>query len=145
MGVVKKCCFCCHNLATLIKERVGLEFVLQGTHSTILPWVPPRGIPLDVLVELRMTLLRALYNTVKEAVDTLLFTQTSPADSISPVTAYELYLSELPVLMIRRLPQTMFQTRTNRRRQCQSQTRVLILYHRRKTCSPVPHFIPTSV
>ena len=96
MGVVKKCCFCCHNLATLIKERVGLEFVLQGTHSTILPWVPPRGIPLDVLVELRMTLLRALYNTVKEAVDTLLFTQTSPADSISPVAAYELYLSGLP-------------------------------------------------
>ena len=73
-----------------------MEFVLQGTHWTILPWIPPRGIPLDVLVELRMTLLRALYNTVKEAVDTLLFTQTSPADSISPVTAYELYLSELP-------------------------------------------------
>ena len=42
-----------------------------------------------------MTLLRALYNTVNEAVDTLLSTQTSPADSTSPVVAYELCFSKI--------------------------------------------------
>ena len=83
MGVVKKCCFCCHTLATLLKEHAGLDFVLQDTHSKIFPWVPPRGLPLDVLQKLRLTLLRVLYDTVKKTVDsTIRPTQTSPADSV---------------------------------------------------------------
>ena len=81
---MKKCCFCCHTLATLLKEHAGLDFVLQDTHSKIFPWVPPRGIPLDVLQEMRVTLLRVLYDTVKKTVDsTIRPAQTSPADSVS--------------------------------------------------------------
>ena len=67
----------------LLKEHAGLDFVLQGMHSTILPWTPPRGIPVKVLVELRLTLLRVLHDTVKKTVDsTIRPTQTSPADSV---------------------------------------------------------------
>ncbi|KAI0716179.1 hypothetical protein C8T65DRAFT_828390 [Cerioporus squamosus] len=51
VGVSKKCCFCCHKLATLLQERDALEFVLEGTHSVIVPWVPPQGIPAEVLVD----------------------------------------------------------------------------------------------
>ena len=90
VGVVKKCCFCCHTLATLLKEHAGLDFVLQDTHSTIFPWVPPRGLPLDVLQKLRLTLLRVLYDTVKKTVDsTIRPTQTSPADSVSTESAMD--------------------------------------------------------
>ena len=84
--MVKKCCFCCHTLATLLKEHAGLDFVLQDTHSTIFPWVPPRRIPLDVLQKLRLTLLRVLYDTVKDTVDIIRSTQTSPAGSVLTIS-----------------------------------------------------------
>ncbi|RPD71382.1 hypothetical protein L226DRAFT_537955, partial [Lentinus tigrinus ALCF2SS1-7] len=68
VGVTKKCCFCCHKLASLLKEHAGLDTVLPDTHSTILPWIPPAGIPSEVLVELRLALLRVMYDTVNTAV-----------------------------------------------------------------------------
>ena len=84
---MKKCCFCCHTLATLLKEHAALDFVLQDTHSTIFPWVPPRGLPLDVLQKMRLTLLRVLHDTVKKTVDsTIRPTQTSPAGSVFTVS-----------------------------------------------------------
>ncbi|KAI0756211.1 hypothetical protein C8Q80DRAFT_1264298 [Daedaleopsis nitida] len=86
VGVSKKCCFCCHKLATLLKQHADRSFVLQGTNSMIFPWIPPKGIPLDVLTELRLTLLRVLYDTVEQTVHTLSRSvQMSPAETLSPV------------------------------------------------------------
>ncbi len=83
VGVSKQCCFCCHKLAELLKRRAGLDCVLpgQGTHSTIVPWIPPAGLPPDVLVELREILLRVLHNTIENVLDTIRSAQTSPAES----------------------------------------------------------------
>ncbi|KAI0705288.1 hypothetical protein C8T65DRAFT_696412 [Cerioporus squamosus] len=83
VGVSKKCCFCCYKLATLLKERAGLDFVLQGMRSVIFLWVPPDGVPTEVLIDLRLTLVRVLYDTIAEAVNTLRSVQTSSADSVS--------------------------------------------------------------
>ncbi|RPD56208.1 hypothetical protein L226DRAFT_538364 [Lentinus tigrinus ALCF2SS1-7] len=87
VGISKKCCFCCHKLASLPEQRAGLKFALQGTHSTVFPWIPPAGLPYEVLVELRLALLRVMYDTVNTAVAEIIRSaQTSPsADSVSPV------------------------------------------------------------
>ena len=56
-----------------------------------------------MLVELRLTLLRTLHDTIKEAMDTLRSTQTSPADSDFELDDSDAdYTLEVPKL--RRLP-----------------------------------------
>ncbi len=86
VGICEKCCYCCHKLAELLKRRAGLDCVLpgQGTHSTaVLPCIPPAGLPTDVLVELRVILLRVLHGTIETVLDTIRSAQTSPTDSTS--------------------------------------------------------------
>ncbi|TFK78997.1 hypothetical protein K466DRAFT_668265 [Polyporus arcularius HHB13444] len=95
VGVSEKCCFCCHKLASLLKQRAGLECVLpgQGTHSTIVPWIPPPGLSPDVLVELRVILLRVLHSTIETVLDDIRSAQPSPADPMSPTEAHPLHKS----------------------------------------------------
>ncbi|TFK81516.1 hypothetical protein K466DRAFT_667066 [Polyporus arcularius HHB13444] len=81
VGVSKKCCFCCYTLAALLKKHARLDFVLQGTHSVIYPWVPPDGIPVGVLIDLRLALVRVLYDTIAEAVKTV-----RPLQTLLPVS-----------------------------------------------------------
>ncbi|TFK89188.1 hypothetical protein K466DRAFT_39216 [Polyporus arcularius HHB13444] len=71
----KRCCYCCALLAQLLRPRSEsdpggsertplrpLKFVLEpdGTHGIIVPWLPPAGIPLNALREIRARLLGVL-------------------------------------------------------------------------------------
>ncbi|TBU52837.1 hypothetical protein BD310DRAFT_962377 [Dichomitus squalens] len=49
----------------------NLTFLLQGTHSTIFPWIPPDGVPFKVLKEIRIQLLRIFYDSITVYVNSL--------------------------------------------------------------------------
>ncbi|TBU52490.1 hypothetical protein BD310DRAFT_1043038 [Dichomitus squalens] len=85
IGVSKKCCFCCDLLAHLLmRSQSGgrLSFLLQGTHSTIFPWIPPDGIPFEVLKEMRIQLLKIFHSSITTYVKSVPSLQTSPAQSV---------------------------------------------------------------
>lgn len=66
IGVSQKCCRCCamlHELLELWRQRQEPAYsgrypklVLPGTHTSFVPWIPPIGIPLEVLKDLRKRL-----------------------------------------------------------------------------------------
>ncbi|TFK81515.1 hypothetical protein K466DRAFT_667065 [Polyporus arcularius HHB13444] len=97
VGVSEKCCFCCHELAELLKRRAGVDCVLpgQGTHPTVIfPWIPPPGLPPEVLVELRLIFLRVLHSTIETVLDDIRSAQPSSADPMSPAEAQPLHKSD---------------------------------------------------
>ncbi|KAI0696115.1 hypothetical protein C8T65DRAFT_664158 [Cerioporus squamosus] len=79
MDAGKRCCYCCALLAQLLRPRAQnetgedtqfskerplrpLKFILEpdGTHGVVVLWLPPDGISLDVLREIRARLLGVL-------------------------------------------------------------------------------------
>ncbi|KAI0764735.1 hypothetical protein C8Q74DRAFT_1219693 [Fomes fomentarius] len=85
VAVSKRCCFCCSQLAELMKPGSGVGaktgFVLSGTHGTVFPWLPPVDVSSEVLKAMREKLLRALYNTFDDPSVRPHSAQTSPAKS----------------------------------------------------------------
>ncbi|KAH9916970.1 uncharacterized protein BXZ73DRAFT_105664 [Epithele typhae] len=71
IGVSKRSCFCCDLLAELIADResTDLQFVLPGTHSTIHPWYPPSGLPIDILQTIKVRLLKSMRTVLETAID----------------------------------------------------------------------------
>ncbi|KAE9384557.1 hypothetical protein BT96DRAFT_1007955 [Gymnopus androsaceus JB14] len=61
IGVSKKSCRLCWllHLAYNKRRETQSQFVLPGTHGTFCAWLPPPGIPDDILLELRDELLAA--------------------------------------------------------------------------------------
>ncbi|KAE9394507.1 hypothetical protein BT96DRAFT_998415 [Gymnopus androsaceus JB14] len=61
IGVSKKSCQLCWllHLAYNKRHETQSQFVLPGTHGTFCAWLPPPGIPDDILLELRNELLAA--------------------------------------------------------------------------------------
>ncbi|KAH9916958.1 uncharacterized protein BXZ73DRAFT_53519, partial [Epithele typhae] len=84
IGVSKRSCFCCDLLAKLIAEResADLQFVLPGTHSTIYPWYPPPGLPIDMLQTIKDRLIESMKKVLETAIDIeASSTQTTPLHS----------------------------------------------------------------
>ncbi len=85
----KKCSFCCRLLGEKLNNWRELnakgsdrktaypELILPGSHSTVFPWLPPRGVPSEVLKKIRLELLKCLWELIQEAKAA----QTSPARS----------------------------------------------------------------
>ena len=80
----KRCCYCCALLAQALRpwsddlaeaevdsegsgskvpRRRPLKFMLEpdGTHGVVEPWVPPDGVALEVLCDVRASLLEVLW------------------------------------------------------------------------------------
>ncbi|KAJ3770525.1 hypothetical protein FB446DRAFT_743867 [Lentinula raphanica] len=53
IAVSKKCCYMCWKLQEKLNGRGEIRFDLPGTHNNIFPWIPPREVPEQILVELR--------------------------------------------------------------------------------------------
>ncbi|KAJ3834546.1 hypothetical protein F5878DRAFT_664675 [Lentinula raphanica] len=53
IAVSKKCCYMCWKLQEKLNGRGEIRFDLPGTHNIIFPWIPPREVPEQILVELR--------------------------------------------------------------------------------------------
>lgn len=68
-------------LAELLNGRGRGEFVLPGTHATFFPWCPPRGVPLDILKEMRDKLYDIFDFQARNFISVPPSTQTSPAMS----------------------------------------------------------------
>ena len=62
IAVSKKCCFLCWLLHKLLNRDGNWNFQLRGTHSTIYAWIPPPGLPEDILMELCNELIKVLRN-----------------------------------------------------------------------------------
>ncbi|OSC97578.1 hypothetical protein PYCCODRAFT_1440100 [Trametes coccinea BRFM310] len=66
IGLSRQSCWCCDTLHDQLTESsrgsgVNLvAFVLPGSHSLILPWLPPPELPEDVSLNMRETLLQKL-------------------------------------------------------------------------------------
>ncbi|RPD61701.1 hypothetical protein L227DRAFT_58618 [Lentinus tigrinus ALCF2SS1-6] len=56
--------------------------MLRGTHSAIIPWTPPHGMPREVLCTMRERLLNILYLVIQANVVRPQSGQTSPARSV---------------------------------------------------------------
>ncbi|KAJ3751822.1 hypothetical protein EV360DRAFT_75883, partial [Lentinula raphanica] len=56
----KKCCYLCWKLREKLNGRGSINFDLPGTHNNISAWVPPPGVPEEILVELRNDLIAIL-------------------------------------------------------------------------------------
>ncbi|KAI0779251.1 hypothetical protein C8Q74DRAFT_680875 [Fomes fomentarius] len=92
IGVSKKCCFCCRLLGEELNDwrkfklkgsdgdTACPEFILPGSHSTVFPWAPPRGVPLEVRKNIRVELLKRLWELIQEGMYAK-SAQTSPARS----------------------------------------------------------------
>jgi hypothetical protein len=61
----------------------GSSFALHGTHRVVFGWVPPAGIPFNVLERLRDALLDSYALMCREELDVRRSGQTSP---VSPTT-----------------------------------------------------------
>ncbi|KAI0779232.1 hypothetical protein C8Q74DRAFT_1216806 [Fomes fomentarius] len=104
IGVSRKWCFCCGLLGSELNDwrlRSELndwrrwgdghrsndpEVVLQGCHGTVLPWVPPLGVPSKVLKNIRVELLKRLWDLIhkgmpEDCLDSFPFT-TSELESL---------------------------------------------------------------
>ncbi|KAI0779246.1 hypothetical protein C8Q74DRAFT_1367161 [Fomes fomentarius] len=107
IGVSKKCCFCCRLLGEKLNnwrksnakgsdgtdDTVYPEFILPGSHSTVSPWLPPPGVPLEVLKNIRVELLKRLWELIQGGIYAK-SAQTSPALSerdidLAPWDEYE--------------------------------------------------------
>ncbi|KAJ6486072.1 hypothetical protein C8R47DRAFT_1128925 [Mycena vitilis] len=69
VGMAQKCCPVCRMLienlqATLAPTKLRLEFT--GSHSRVLPWVPPHWLPASVLESLENVLLREISKMVED-------------------------------------------------------------------------------
>ncbi|OSC99743.1 hypothetical protein PYCCODRAFT_1479701 [Trametes coccinea BRFM310] len=72
IGISRQCCWCCDALrerlvepsrglgANVDADHWQLSLVLSGSHSLILPWLPPAGVPEGVLLSLREALFQTL-------------------------------------------------------------------------------------
>ncbi|TBU45936.1 hypothetical protein BD309DRAFT_989158 [Dichomitus squalens] len=67
IGVSKGCCFCCDLLAHLLMRSQKYTF----HHSTISPWIPPDGVPFEVLREMRIQLLEIFYSAITDYVNSV--------------------------------------------------------------------------
>ncbi|KAJ7126838.1 hypothetical protein C8R44DRAFT_106302 [Mycena epipterygia] len=65
IGASKKCCWTCWKLGELLGQD-GTYFAVSGTHKIIFGWVPPTGLPINVLARVRDALLEE-YAKVCEA------------------------------------------------------------------------------
>lgn len=63
--VSKKSCQLCWSLQDAYNSKRPFKFVLPGTHGTFYPWLPPPGLPDDILVALRQELLEACKKVVR--------------------------------------------------------------------------------
>ncbi|KAH9930437.1 uncharacterized protein BXZ73DRAFT_101811 [Epithele typhae] len=82
IGVSKKCCYCCHLLARLVTERLGgVQLILPGTHSIVVPWHPPDGLPIDILKRMTEKLFQAVRERLTDATVVPSLTQTTPLHS----------------------------------------------------------------
>lgn len=91
IGVAKKCCFCCHELAGMLARaiddtEVKFKFTVPGTSGIVFPWSPPLiGIPLPVLQGLSSTLMTKLTAKLQRYIvgtaKRIQSTQSSPSPS----------------------------------------------------------------
>ncbi|KAH9943057.1 uncharacterized protein BXZ73DRAFT_97118 [Epithele typhae] len=86
IGISKKCCYCCHLLAEELASNGSpspVKFVLQGTHATVYPWLPPDGLPLKVLQGIRAKLKEALMQAIRDELSSTGSAQSSPFSTTS--------------------------------------------------------------
>jgi len=57
----KKCCWCCEKLSQLVHP-----ILMPGSHGTIYPWCPPRGINIVILETLESQLWAKLFQGLKD-------------------------------------------------------------------------------
>ena len=57
IALSEECCYGCFVLADILDEKKKRQFRLCGTHGRIIPWIPPAGLEIDVLLALKPTLL----------------------------------------------------------------------------------------
>ena len=91
IGVAKKCCFCCYELAGRLARaiddtEVKFKFTVPGTSGIVFPWSPPLiGIPLQVLQDLSSTLTTKLAAKLQRYIvgtaKRIQSTQSSPSPS----------------------------------------------------------------
>lgn len=95
IGVSKKCCYCCALLGNMLNEwrlkdsdRAATYplFILPGQHGTIHAWLPPAGLPFEVLQDIR----DALYKKVEDFI--LLERRTKKAQILPSRSSTEHYL-----------------------------------------------------
>ena len=65
IAISKKCCYACHLLGGILKDKKNRQFKLYGTHGRVVPWMPPAGLDHDVLVALKTHLVKKLEEVIK--------------------------------------------------------------------------------
>jgi hypothetical protein len=108
IGVAKKCCFCCHELAGMLARAIDdtettFTFTVPGTSGIVFPWSPPLiGIPLQVLQDLSSTLMTKLAMKLQRYITgtakPIQSTQSSPfpsnpGDALDDVTRLEPFIA----------------------------------------------------
>ena len=112
IGLSKKCCLCCALLAHALndwRDREGNggaypRFLLAGSHGAIYPWLPPSGLPREVLEKIRNRLWDAFVAVIQGGEDVA--PQTSPqaetskmdVDNSDPVPESRLPLQSDPLV-----------------------------------------------
>jgi hypothetical protein len=93
VGVSRKCC----RLCWLLKDNLNntfpdIKFVLPGTHATFYPWIPPAGIPDEILKRLRDKLIEVIRTVIKDQLVVSYSRQSSGADSNSEPKDDDIFL-----------------------------------------------------
>ena len=65
IAISKKCCYTCHLLGEILKDKKNKQFKLYGTHGRVVPWMPPAGLEHDILVALKTTFVKKLEEVIK--------------------------------------------------------------------------------
>lgn len=81
IGVSKKCCWCCAQLASLIARCERKTFILPGSHGQIFPWALPSGISQEVAAALEADLRSLLVKIMRKDLLAYLRQTSSPAGS----------------------------------------------------------------
>ncbi|KAJ7725955.1 hypothetical protein B0H16DRAFT_1894950 [Mycena metata] len=89
IGVNKKCCWCCWQLAHFLRQDVkGMDFALSGTHRVVFGWAPPNGIPIGILKKIRGELQNNYTEICLSAQKALRSERTSPGSATVKMTVW---------------------------------------------------------
>ena len=65
IALSEECCYGYFVLADILNEKKKRQFRLCGTHGRIIPWIPPAGLEIDVLLAFKTHFTRFLKEEIK--------------------------------------------------------------------------------
>ena len=91
IAISKKCCYGCFLLGEILHDKKKRQFKLYGTHGRVVPWMPPAGLDIDILVDLKTRFARILEHVIKIKRQTS--NEEDYADQSSPPSSESEHLS----------------------------------------------------